>query len=94
MIGLLVFQKPLSQFEYGFVGKIYDFIMRHVVLGAADLLRKFDTHVVDFAVLGVGRTTQAFSRILRTSMSGNVQHYGLIMAIGVLVLLTLAMIVL
>ena len=88
------FQKPLSRFEFGFVGNIYDFIMRRVVLGPADLLRKFDTRVVDFAVLGVGRTTHALSRILRTTMSGNVQHYGLIMAIGVLMLLTLAMIVL
>jgi hypothetical protein len=49
-------------------------------------MRNLDTHVIDFAVMGVGRLTQALSRKLKTTVSGNVQHYGLLMAIGVLVL--------
>ena len=39
----------------------------------------------------MGRLTQAFSQTLKTTVSGNVQHYGLLMAIGVLALLALAM---
>ena len=63
-------------------------------MGAARLLRKFDTSIVDSAAVGVGRLTQAFSQILKTTVSGNIQHYGLIMAAGVLALLALALIVL
>ena len=82
----------MARLESGFVGEIYEFVMRRPVLGAASLLRKFDSRVVDFAAVGVGRLTQAFSQILKTTASGNVQHYGLIMAAGVLALLALALI--
>jgi multicomponent Na+:H+ antiporter subunit D len=86
-----VTQGPLARLESGFVGEIYEFVMRRPVLGVAGLLRKLDTHVVDHAVLSVGRLTQAFSQILKTTVSGNAQHYGLMMAAGVLALLALAM---
>jgi len=89
-----VTQGPLARFESGFVGEIYEFVMRRLVLGAAGLLRKFDTRVVDSAAVSVGRLTQAFSQILKTTVSGNVQHYGLMMAAGVLALLALAISVL
>lgn len=85
---------PLAQIESGFVGEIYEFVMRRLVLGAAGLLRAFDTRVVDSAAVGVGRLTQAYSQILRTTVSGNAQHYGLIMVAGVLALLALTMFVL
>ncbi len=84
-------ERPLARVEFGFVGKIYEFVMRRPVLGAARLLRKFDTGVVDYIAVGVGRMTQAFSRFLRTTVSGNAQHYALIMAAGVLVLALLAL---
>mgnify|MGYP003712114837 CR=1 FL=1 len=84
-------QRPLARLEFGFVAEIYEFVMRRLVLGTAGLLRQFDTRVVDFAAVGVGRVTQAFSQIMRNSVSGNVQHYGLMMAAGVLALLALAM---
>lgn len=87
-------QRPLSCFEYGFMGEIYAFVMRWGVFGVGKLLRKFDTHVVDFVAMGVGRLTVAVSHILKTSVSGNAQHYGLLMAAGALVLLVIAMIVL
>jgi multicomponent Na+:H+ antiporter subunit D len=87
-------QGPLARLESGLVGEIYEFLMRRPVLGAAGLLRKFDSRVVDSTAEGVGRWTQAFSQVLKTTVSGNVQHYGLIMAAGVLALLALAMIVL
>ena len=87
-------QRPLARLEYSFVGEIYEFVMRRLVLGAASMLREFDTRIVDAVALGVGRLTQAFSQTLRTTVSGNAQHYGLIMVAGVLALLVLARLVL
>jgi multicomponent Na+:H+ antiporter subunit D len=81
---------PLSQLEYGFVGQIYEFIIRRPVLGAAQILRKLDSLVVDSAIVGVGQSTRNFSEVLKTMASGNAQHYGLIMAAGILALLVLA----
>ena len=81
---------PLARLEYGLVGEIYELVMRRPVLGAAYLLRKLDSAVIDTAAVGVGRSTQTFSRILKTVMSGHAQHYGLIMTAGILALLTLA----
>ncbi len=91
---LTMVKGPLARFEAGFVGEIYEVVMRRPVLGAASLLRKLDTRVIDSAAVGVGRLTQAFSQILKTTVSGNAQHYGLIMAAGALVLLAIAVIAL
>ena len=85
-------QGPLARLESGFVGEIYAFVMRRPVLGAASFLRKLDTRVVDYAAVGVGRLTQGLSQVLKTTVSGNVQHYGLIMAAAVLALLALVVI--
>ena len=81
---------PLARLEYGLVGEIYELVMRKPVLGAAYLLRRLDTIVIDTAAVGVGRSTQTFSRILKMVMSGHAQYYGLIMTAGILALLTLA----
>ncbi|MFP6665995.1 MAG: Na(+)/H(+) antiporter subunit D [Pirellulales bacterium] len=86
--------RPLARLESGFVGEIYEFIMQRLVLVPAVLLRKFDTSVVDFAAVGVGRLTKAISQIMSTTATGNAQHYGLIMAAGVLALFALTMLVL
>ena len=59
------------------------------MLGAANLFRKLDTVIVDAALVGVGRSTQNLSQVLKTAGSGHIQHYGLIMAIGILALLAL-----
>ena len=83
-------QGPLARLEYGFVGQIVEFVMRRPVLEAATLTRRFDSLIVDSGAERVGRSTQAASHVLKTVASGNTQHYGLIMAIGVLVLLALA----
>ena len=87
---LKLVQSPLARLEYGFVGEIHEFVIRRPVLSAANLLRKFDSLVVDSAALGVGRSSQSLSRILRTVVSGHTQHYGLFMAAGILALLALA----
>lgn len=84
-------QKPLARLEAGFVGEIYEFVIRRPVLGVAGLLRRFDSLVVDSSLVGVGRSTQALSRLLKTVATGHAQHYGLIMAVGFLALLALAM---
>jgi multicomponent Na+:H+ antiporter subunit D len=88
-----VLQGPLTRLEYSFVGQIYDFVIRRPVLGAAEVFRKLDSFVVDSAMVGVGRWTQTLSQVLRTAVSGNAQHYGLMMATGVLVLLIVAMVI-
>jgi NADH:ubiquinone oxidoreductase subunit 5 (subunit L)/multisubunit Na+/H+ antiporter MnhA subunit len=80
---------PLVRLEH-FVGEIYEFVIQKPVLGAANLLRKFDSLVIDSAAVGTGRSMQTFSQVLKTLASGHVQHYGLIMAAGILALLALA----
>ncbi|MEE2777310.1 MAG: Na(+)/H(+) antiporter subunit D [Acidobacteriota bacterium] len=80
-------QGPLSRLEYGFVGEIYEAVIQRPVLGVAALVRRFDSAVVDSAMVGIGNSTRRFSQILKTTASGNAQHYGLLMAVGILVLL-------
>jgi multicomponent Na+:H+ antiporter subunit D len=93
--GLLrVVRGPLARLEYGFVGQIYEFVIRRPVLGLAGFFRDLDSIVVDFALVGVGRSTQTLSQVLRNAVSGHPQHYGLMMGAGILVLVTLAIFVL
>ena len=81
----------LSRLEYGFVGEVYEFVMKRPVLAAADVLRKLDAGVVDATALSVGRVILAFSKVLKLTVSGNAQHYALIMAAGILALLIIAL---
>ena len=71
------------------VGQIYDVIMRWPVLRAAALLREIDLRGLDAIVVGVGQLTQAVSRSLSVAVSGHAQHYGLIMAAGILLAIAL-----
>jgi multicomponent Na+:H+ antiporter subunit D len=87
---MAVVRGPLAHIESGFVGEIYEFVIQRPVLGVANLLRRLDSVVVDSAIVGVGRSTQTFSQVLKTLVSGNAQHYGLLMAAGILALLALA----
>ncbi|MFQ5528292.1 MAG: Na(+)/H(+) antiporter subunit D [Thermoanaerobaculia bacterium] len=87
-------QGSLASLEYGFVGEIYEFVIRRPVLGTAALLRRFDSLVVDSTIVGVGRSTRSLGDLLKTVASGHAQHYGLIMAAGVAVLLVLALLTL
>jgi len=84
---------PLARLEFDYVGQIYEFVIRRPVLGVANLLRKLDSLVVDAAIVGMGRSTQSLGHALRTVVSGNAQHYGLMMAAGILALLALAVFV-
>ena len=82
-------QKPLARLEYGFVGEIYEFVIGRPVLGAASLLRRFDSTVIDAGAVGVGRSIQILGQVFKTTASGHTQHYGLIMTAGILAFLAL-----
>ena len=72
------------------VGQAYEVVMQRYVLAAATQLRRLDARVIDRTAVGVGLVTQAFSRDLSTTVSGHAQHYGLIMAAGILAAIALA----
>src|SRR6266545_4958043 len=84
---------PLARLESGFVAEIYEFVVRRPVLGVARLMRQVDSLAVDSTFVGLGRSTQSLSEALKTAMSGNAQHYGLLMAAGVLALVVFAILV-
>ena len=84
----------LARLEYGYVGEVYETVIRRPVLGAANLFSSFDSKVIDSTVVGVGRSTRSLSERLKTAVSGHAQHYGLIMAAGLLALLVLVMLAL
>ena len=65
-------------------------MIRRPVFGVANLVQRFDSFVVDAAVVGVGSWTQRMSQVWRTMASGHTQHYALIMAAGVVALLAWA----
>jgi multicomponent Na+:H+ antiporter subunit D len=74
----------------GVVGRMSDVVMQRFVLGTGAQLREVDARVIDAAAVGVGRLTQAVSRGLSVAVTGHAQHYGLIMAAGVLVAIAIA----
>jgi NADH-quinone oxidoreductase subunit L len=66
-----------------YVDELYDRIfVRPTVAAAQALWRGIDVLVIDGAVNGVGRVTQAWGSVLRVMQSGQLQHYALFMAIG------------
>ena len=91
---LTLVQGPLARLEYRFIGEIYEFLIRRPVLGGANLFGKLESLVVDSALVGLGRSTQAFSQVLKRAGSGHIQHYGLTMAAGILALLALVVLAL
>jgi multicomponent Na+:H+ antiporter subunit D len=74
----------------GVVGQVYDVVMRRFVLGLGARLRELDARVIDSAAVGIGRLTEMLSQDLSVSVSGHAQHYGLIMAAGVLAAIAMA----
>ncbi len=85
---------PLTRVEYRFIGEIYEFLIRRPVLGGANLFGRLDSLVIDSALVSLGRSTQALSQVLKRAGSGHIQHYGLIMAAGILALLALVVLAL
>jgi multicomponent Na+:H+ antiporter subunit D len=74
----------------GVVGQIYDVVMLRHVLGSAARLRQFDNRVIDATAEGIGRLAQTLGGGLRNAVTGNAQHYGLIMAGGILAAIAFA----
>jgi len=85
---LALVQGGLRRLE-GFAGQIYDVVVQRPLLDAAALLGQLDARVIDATAVGVGRLTQTLSQGLRLTVSGHAQHYGLLMAAGVLAALAL-----
>jgi multicomponent Na+:H+ antiporter subunit D len=84
---------PLDRLETGFVGQIYEYVMRWPVFGVAYFMRQLDSLVVDNSLVGVGRSTQSLSQLLKTAVSGNAQHYGLLMAAGIFALVAVGLLI-
>ncbi|MBI4475523.1 MAG: Na+/H+ antiporter subunit D, partial [Acidobacteria bacterium] len=74
----------------GAVAQVSVVVVQRHLLWAAERLRRFDAHVIDAALVGIGRSTETLSQTLRLQVSGNAHHYGLIMAAGVLAALAIA----
>jgi multicomponent Na+:H+ antiporter subunit D len=82
-------QSGLVRLE-GVLARASDVIMQRLVLGIAALMRKLDARVIDATMVGVASLTQALSQNMSLGVSGHAQHYGLIMAAGVLAAIAIA----
>jgi multicomponent Na+:H+ antiporter subunit D len=83
-VSLAVTVRGLGRLEQ-IAARTSDAVMQGPVLAVAARLRTLDAEVIDAAAVGVGRLTQTASQRLSLGVSGHVQHYALVMAIGVLV---------
>jgi hypothetical protein len=72
------------------VGNLSDVVIQRLVLGTATQLRDIDLRGVDAGMVGIGNVTQALSRVMSARVTGHAQHYGLIMAVGVLAAIAVA----
>jgi multicomponent Na+:H+ antiporter subunit D len=72
------------------VGNLSDVVMQRFVLGTATRLRNIDLRGVDAGMVGVGNVTEALSRAMSAGVTGHTQHYGLVMAVGVLAAIAIA----
>ncbi len=69
----------------------YEGFVRGPLLGAAAWLRQVDASVVDRAAEGIGNITDDVSQRLKVAVTGHAQHYGLMMAAGVLMAIAIAL---
>jgi multicomponent Na+:H+ antiporter subunit D len=84
--------KPIANIEYNFIGEVYEFIIQKPIMKVANLLKLFDTEVVDRTVNGLGKGAVGWSRIMQVIQSGQLQHYAIIMAIGILALVAMVIV--
>jgi NADH-quinone oxidoreductase subunit L len=77
-------------FNKWYVDELYDaIVIRPTVALAHALWRGVDVFIIDSAVNGVGRVTQAWGTVLRVMQSGQLQHYALFMALGAVLMVGL-----
>ena len=74
----IIFKIPLFVF-------LFSIFSSSNVFPEGNPLREIDARVIDAAAVGLGRLVQVLSERLKTTVSGHAQHYGLAMAVGVLV---------
>jgi multicomponent Na+:H+ antiporter subunit D len=72
-------------------GRAFDVIVERHLLGVSARMREIDSRVVDTALVGLGEATRTLGLGIRGSVSGNAQHYGLLMALGVLAAIAFAL---
>ena len=81
--------KPLYllSFRKYYVDEIYELLFVRTTYGFARYFRDFwERAVIDGFIDGIGRVTVLWSRGMRQIQSGQVQHYALVMAVGVVVI--------
>lgn len=79
---------PISRVE-GAVGEMYEMVIMRTCYKVAGLLWSFvDVRVVDGAVNGIGRLTEAGAAVLRRIQSGQLQHYALAMVLGAFIIMS------
>jgi multicomponent Na+:H+ antiporter subunit D len=72
-------------------GRAFDVIVERHLLRVSARMREIDSRVVDTALVGLGDATRTLGLGIRGSVSGNAQHYGLLMALGVLAAIAFAL---
>ena len=86
---LAAIEQALARLETT-AGHIFEFVAGRHLLGTSARIRDLDERVVDAALVGIGYLTRTISEGMRVAVSGNAQHYGLLMAAGVLAALAFA----
>ena len=71
---------------------VYEGVVSGLLLGTAAWLRQVDASVVDRAAEGIGNTADSVSQRLKLAVTGHAQHYGLLMAAGVLMAIAIAIV--
>jgi multicomponent Na+:H+ antiporter subunit D len=80
-------EKPLVNFEYNFIGEVYEFIVQKPILRVARWFKWIDTVIVDRAFSEIVNLTLFLSRTLQSIQSGQIQHYAMIMVAGIVTLI-------
>jgi multicomponent Na+:H+ antiporter subunit D len=86
--------KPVTWIDDNVVGQIYEWIVRGPILGLARLFRTTDTRAVDGTVHALASGTLALSSVLRVLQTGQIHHYAIVLAVGVLALIVTGLVVL
>jgi multicomponent Na+:H+ antiporter subunit D len=81
--------KPLAGIEYKFIGEVYEFVIQNPIMKFARLMKLIDTEAVDGTVNGIGKGTVGWSRVMQVIQSGQLQHYALVMAAGILAVIAM-----
>jgi multicomponent Na+:H+ antiporter subunit D len=83
--------RALTRVEH-LLADVYEGVVSRLLLGTAAGLRRVDASVVDRAAEGIGNTAVAVSQRLKLAATGHTQHYGLLMAAGVLMAIAMAIV--